>query len=190
MTDGSSILYVACTNGLHAISGENGEELWTTPGTSYGCTTPCVDQSRGWVYYQNDGNFYKLEAATGKVLVQQAVPLPNVCSSFNTVLVNDATGYFVLTRWHTDATRNTPWDCGIRVYDRDLNLVWAKKDLPYGKKATIATHPDFGRDCRNSSFTLPPDCFERPSGGTARCGAPPSRRSRAPSPVAQAEWEW
>lgn len=135
--DGSSILYVARSNGLHAISGENGEEMWATPGTSYGGTTPCVDQARGWVYYQNDGNVYKLDATTGKVLVHQTVPLPNVCSSFNTVLVNDATGYFVLTRWHTDATKNTQWDCGIRVYDRDLNLVWAKKDLPYGKKATI-----------------------------------------------------
>lgn len=135
--DGSAILYVACANGLHAISGEDGVELWTTAGASYGGTTPCVDQARGWVYYQNDGNIYKLEAATGKVLVHQSVPLPNVCSSFNTVLVNDATGYFVVTRWHTDATKNTPWDCGIRVYDQNLNLVWAKKDLPYGKKATI-----------------------------------------------------
>jgi hypothetical protein len=136
-SDRSQILYVACANGLHAISGEDGKELWGIAGTSYGGTTPCVDQAKGWVYYQNDGNLYKLEAESGKVLVHKAIAHPNVCSSFNTVLANDANGYFILTRWHTNATKNPQWDCGIRVFDRDMNLVWEKTGLPYGKKATI-----------------------------------------------------
>jgi hypothetical protein len=54
-----------------------------------------VDQAKGWVFYQNDGNVYKLEAETGRVIAHKDVPHPNVCSSFNTVLVNDAHGYFV-----------------------------------------------------------------------------------------------
>jgi outer membrane protein assembly factor BamB len=135
--DRSQILYVACSNGLHAISGENGQELWSIAGSSYGGTTPCVDQTNGWVFYQNDGNLYKLAAETGKVLVHLEVPHPNVCSSFNTVLANSPQGSYVLTRWHTDATKNAQWDCGIRVYDLNLKLVWEKSGLPYGKKATI-----------------------------------------------------
>lgn len=135
--DRSQILYVACANGLHAISGEDGHEIWSLAGTSYGGTTPCVDQAKGWVFYQQDGQVYKLAAETGAVLASRIVPHPNVCSSFNTVLAKDAHGYFVLTRWHTDARKNPQWDCGIRTYDQDLNLVWEKTGLPYGKKATI-----------------------------------------------------
>ena len=131
--DGSKIIFAACQNGLHAMSGETGEDLWFVARKSTGGITPCVDQAHGWVYYQRNGEVLKLRATDGKILESVAVPGPNVCISWNTVLVDDENGYFVATRWYGRPT----WDSALRIYDADLNLVWEKTRLPHGKKATL-----------------------------------------------------
>ena len=131
--DGSKIILMACQNGLHAMSGETGEDVWWVRERSTGGITPCVDQERGWVFYQCDGRVFKLRAADGEVLKSVDVPPPNTCISWNTVLVDDSHGYFVATRWYGKPT----WDSAIRVYDKDLGQVWERTGLPNGKKDTL-----------------------------------------------------
>jgi hypothetical protein len=131
--DGSKLILMACQNGLHAVSGETGEDLWWLNGRSTGGVTPCVDQQRGWVFYQADGRVLKLRAEDGHVLAEVSVERPKVCISWNTVLVDDAHGYFVATRWYG----KPEWDSALRVYDRDLRLVWERTGLPIGKKTTL-----------------------------------------------------
>ena len=131
--DGTAIIFTACQNGLHAISGETGEELWWINLRSTGGITPCVDQANGWVFYQRNGQVLKLRATDGEILKTALVAKPNVCISWNTVLVNDSHGYYVATRWYGAPA----WDSALRVYDADLNLVWEKTKLPHGKKSTL-----------------------------------------------------
>ena len=131
--DGSKIILMACQNGLHAMSGETGEDLWCIERRTTGGITPCVDQERGWVFYQCDGKVLKLRAEDGRVLAAAEVDRPNTCISWNTVLVDDPHGYFVATRWYG----KPEWDSAIRVYDKDLRLVWEKSALPIGKKSTL-----------------------------------------------------
>ena len=75
----------------------------------------------------------KINARDGAVLKSVTAGKPNRCMSWNTVLVDDEHGYFVATRWYGAPE----WDSALRVYDRDLNLVWEKTGLPHGKKATV-----------------------------------------------------
>ena len=131
--DGSKLILTACQNGLHATSGETGEDLWWVQRRTTGGITPCVDQQNGWVFYQCDGEVLKIRALDGEVLKTVPVDKPNRCISWNTVLVDDSHGYFVATRWYGAPE----WDSALRVYDKDLNLLWEHKDLPHGKKATI-----------------------------------------------------
>ena len=131
--DGSKLVMMACANGLHALSSETGEDVWWVKRSSTGGVTPCVDQSNGWVYYQCNGELLKLHAADGRVLGSVEVAKPNTCMSWNTVLVDDSFGNFVATRWYGKPV----WDSAIRVYDKDLNLVWEKTGLPNGKKDTL-----------------------------------------------------
>ncbi|HUT93807.1 MAG TPA: hypothetical protein VMY37_30370 [Thermoguttaceae bacterium] len=131
--DGSKIILMACQNGLHAMSGETGEDLWCIERRTTGGITPCVDQQRGWVFYQCDGKVLKIRAEDGHVLQAVEVDKPNICISWNTVLVDDPHGYFVATRWYG----KPEWDSAIRVYDKDLRLVWEKTALPIGKKSTL-----------------------------------------------------
>ena len=42
----------------------------------------------------------KLRASDGEILKTAEVDKPNVCISWNTVLVNDSHGYYVATRWY------------------------------------------------------------------------------------------
>jgi len=131
--DGSKLILTACQNGLHALSGETGEDLWWVQRRSTGGITPCVDQQNGWVFYQCDGQLLKIHAIDGAVAKTVPVDKPNRCISWNTVLVDDSHGYFVATRWYGAPE----WDSALRVYDKDLNLLWEHKKLPHGKKATI-----------------------------------------------------
>jgi hypothetical protein len=131
--DGSKLILMACVNGLHAMSSETGEDVWWVRRASTGGATPCVDQANGWVYYQPNGELLKLQAADGQVLKSVDVAEPNTCISWNTVLVSDSHGYFVATRWYGKPV----WDSALRVYDKDLNLVWEKTGLPHGKKDTL-----------------------------------------------------
>ncbi len=133
LDDGRQLILTACQNGLHAISGETGKDVWWLKERSTGGVTPCVDQERGWVFYQCNGKVLKVRATDGKVLKAATVGTPSVCISWNTVLVNDDHGYFVATRWYG----KPEWDSAIRVFDKDLNLVWKRTGLPIGKKDTL-----------------------------------------------------
>ncbi|MEX0643076.1 MAG: hypothetical protein WD468_10270 [Pirellulales bacterium] len=131
--DSSKLIFLACINGLHAMSSESGQEVWWHRCRGTGGVTPCVDQANGWTYYQCDGKLFKLSAATGDVLATVDVSEPHQCVSWNTVLVNDDYGDFVATYWHGAPQ----WDSAIRVYDQDLKTVWEKTGLPIGRKATL-----------------------------------------------------
>ena len=151
--DGSRIILTASANGLHALCGETGRELWWVKQGHAGGVTPCVDQKQGWVFYQCPGKVLKVRAADGEVLKSVAAGSPNRCMSWNTVLVDDAHGYFVATRWYGKPV----WDSAIRVYDADLNLLWERTGLPIGKKTTI-TYADgrlvsSGGNCWSKKYT-------------------------------------
>ena len=133
LNDGKQLILMACRNGLHAMSGETGENVWWLKEKSTGGVTPCVDQERGWIFYQCNGQVLKVHAADGTVLKSATVGTPNVCISWNTVLLEDEHGYFVATRWYG----KPEWDSAIRVLDKDLNLVWERTGLPIGKKDTL-----------------------------------------------------
>ncbi|NUQ65042.1 MAG: PQQ-binding-like beta-propeller repeat protein [Pirellulales bacterium] len=131
--DGSRLIFMSAANGLHALSGETGKEAWCVSRRSSGGVTPCVDQRGGWIYYQCDGQLLKVRAGDGAVLKSTSVAKPSSCVSWNTVLINDSHGYLVATYWYG----GNEWDGAIRVYDKDLALVWEKTGLPTGKKATL-----------------------------------------------------
>ncbi len=131
--DGSYLILVSCENGLHAISGEDGKEVWVIEREVRGGVTPCVDQDGGWIYYQCDGEIMKLQAADGSIVKSAKVDSPNKCASWNTVLIDDSHGHYIATYWYG----KPEWDSAIRVYDNELNQVWEKKSLPVGKKATL-----------------------------------------------------
>jgi len=131
--DGSKLLLASFRNGLHALSSETGEDVWWVKRRGTGGVTPCVDQRRGLVFHQCNGKVLKIRAVDGKVLKEVSVPRPNVCISWNTVLIDDARGYFVATRWYG----KPEWDSAIRVYDSDLKLMWERTGLPNGKKDTL-----------------------------------------------------
>lgn len=131
--DAVKILLMAAHNGLHANSAEDGKELWAVYGKTDGGVTPCVDQTAGLIYYQCSGELMKIRAQTGQVLKTVSVPDPSRCVSWNTVLVNDSHGHYIATYWYG----RPEWDSAIRVYDRDLNLVWERTGLPLYKKATL-----------------------------------------------------
>jgi len=130
---GSRIILAPAANGLHAMSAETGQDLWWVQQRKTHAVTPCVDQERGWVFYQCDGKVLKIRVQDGKILKSVGVAAPNRCMSWNTVLAKDAHGYFVATRWYG----KPEWDSAIRVYDQDLRLIWERKDLPVGKKSTL-----------------------------------------------------
>lgn len=131
--DGTKLILQSCPNGLHAMSSETGKDVWWVPQRSSGGVTPCVDQRRGWIFYQATGKILKIRAADGEVLAAVNVSSPNTCISWNTALVDDEHGYFVATRWYG----RPEWDSAIRVYDQDLKLVWERAGLPSGKKDTL-----------------------------------------------------
>lgn len=133
LKDKTQLILMACENGLHAMSGETGQEIWWVKETSSGGVTPAVDQKKGLVYYQCDGKLFKIKAENGEVLNSISVESPNNCVAWNTVLVNDSHGYFVATRWYG----KPEWDCAMRVYDGNPNLVWEHTGLPNGKKDTF-----------------------------------------------------
>lgn len=137
--DGSKLILVSCTNGLHAIT-ETGNEIWHVARSTSGGVTPCVDQAAGVVYYQYNQGVLKVDATSGEVLDSVMVPgTANICTSWNTVLVNDRYGYYIATYWrsHGSWSKKPEWNSVVRVYDTDLNLVWERTGLPIGNKATL-----------------------------------------------------
>lgn len=134
--DGSRLILMSASNGLHAMSGDTGRDEWRVPVAATGGVTPAVDQVNGWIFYQCSGNMMKLDARTGAVLKAVTVTQPAQCVAWNTVLTADLHGSFVATYW-IGPTDSNEWGSGIRVFDKDLNLVWEKTGIPAGKKATL-----------------------------------------------------
>jgi len=134
--DGSRLILMAAQNGLHAMSGGTGEDVWQVKLNAGGGITPAVDQSNGWVFYQGTGRLCKIDARTGAMLKSVAVPIPSRCAAWNTVLTADVHGSYVATYWISPTDANEAGSA-IRVYDEDLNLVWEKTGIPAGKKATL-----------------------------------------------------
>ena len=130
--DGSRLILTASSNGLHAMSGETGKDLWWVQQQSTGGITPCVDQAKGWIFYQCDGKVLKIRADDGRILQSVSVASPTTCMSWNTLLTNDSHGSFVATYWY-----DGKWNGAIRVYDKNLKLAWEKTRLPTGKKDTL-----------------------------------------------------
>jgi hypothetical protein len=46
-SDETRLIFMACQNGLHAMSGETGKDVWWVKQGSTGGITPCVDQKQG-----------------------------------------------------------------------------------------------------------------------------------------------
>jgi hypothetical protein len=134
--DGSRLILAANENGLHAISGETGKDVWSVSGTSAGAVTPAVDQANKWVFYQSKGLVHKIDATDGSVLKSVSVTNPTTSNVWNTVLTKDSHGSFVATHWY-DVPGNRRRQGAIRVYDEDLNLKWQKTGLPTGRKHTL-----------------------------------------------------
>ncbi|MGD8239571.1 MAG: PQQ-binding-like beta-propeller repeat protein [Armatimonadota bacterium] len=138
---GARLIFAASQNGLHALSGESGEEVWWVRARSTGGVTPCVDQQNGWVYYQPDGKLIKIRAADGEIIKSVPVGHPNRTVSWNTVLARDAHGYHIATYWFgfvdRDGKKKMQWNAAVRVHDAELNLLWERTGLPCPKKATL-----------------------------------------------------
>jgi outer membrane protein assembly factor BamB len=139
--DGSKLLLQAATNGLHAISAEDGSEVWWLERRTGGGATPCVDQAAGVAYYQIDGRVLKVRLADGAVLASAEVGPPNSVVSWNTVLVDDREEPLVATYWFGFSggrgEKGMQWNAAIRVFDAGLNLVWERTGLPAPKKSTL-----------------------------------------------------
>lgn len=135
--DKTKIILVSSKNGLHAISSENGEELWALNVPSTGGVTPAVDQERGAVYYQCDNSVYKINVLSGEVEKSFEIKKPySRCVSWNTILAEANGRKFITTYWYN-------FDDGkgaIRTFDAELNPLWEKVELTTSKKATLTYH--------------------------------------------------
>ncbi|MGM0493494.1 MAG: PQQ-binding-like beta-propeller repeat protein [Armatimonadota bacterium] len=139
--DGSKLLLQAATNGLHAISAEDGTEAWWLEAQTRGGATPAVDQDAGVAYYQIDGRVLKVRLADGAVLGSAEVGPPNSVVSWNTVLIDDREEPLVATYWFGfeggQGEKGMQWNAAVRVFDQNLSLVWERTGLPAPKKSTI-----------------------------------------------------
>lgn len=142
--DGSKLLLQASTNGLHALSAEDGTEVWWLKEKSTGGATPCVDQSAGVAYYQVDGKILKVNLNNGEVLNETKVGVPHNVISWNTVLVQDRGQPLIATYWFGlsggKGKTGMQWNAAIRVFDDALELKWERTGLPAPKKATLTYH--------------------------------------------------
>ncbi len=131
--DNTKIVFGSFCNGLHAFRLCDGEQVWHIKKWTKGGVTPCVDQKKRCVYYQCDGGVLRIDAKTGKIQKIVSVKAPHMTISWNTVLVDDHFGYYIVTYWYGANTGNG----AVRVYDRELRLVWERKNVCADKKATV-----------------------------------------------------
>jgi len=123
--DGLIIVLAKGSNGLHALSIEDGHELWFTPAQSWYSTIPAVDQKNRWIYSQSFERVEKIDAETGKVL-KSVYTIPDAMTTHsNTLLTDDEHGYFIAAaNWNGNLLNGD-----ITVYDSTLNVVWKKTRL-------------------------------------------------------------
>jgi hypothetical protein len=160
-------ILVESVYGLHCINLENGEKLWTFTNDGIDAviqgTTPAVDQTNGFIYYQANNRLYKINALNGAMIAKKVVASPAQVASGNTILVNDAHGYHILTFWYT----NSAYSGTIRCYDINLNLEWIVTGLNSTYKNCITyydgvvfngTGDNFGGDPETWYAGLQEDC--------------------------------
>jgi len=124
--DSNKYALASVGNGLHAISIEDGSELWHVPGDStYYHAVPAVDQKNKLIYYQSKSTLKKIDAETGIVL--DSVSTNRYSTHNNTLLVDDEYGYFIVTLWIPEY--NSLNYGLLSIYDKDLNLIWEKTDV-------------------------------------------------------------
>lgn len=124
------------SNGLHALSLENGKELWFAPAQSWYGTIPAVDQVNRLIYSQSFEEIKKIDAETGKVLKSAYTQPDALTTHANTLLVNDKYGYYIATvNWN-----GYVYDGTIVVYDSSLNVVWKK--TRYVERLTSISYHD------------------------------------------------
>lgn len=139
--DRTKLLLQVATNGLHAISAEDGTEVWWLEVETTGGVTPCVDQAAGVAYYQINGRVLKVNLSDGEIIASAKVAPPLHTVSWNTVLVNDRERPLIATYWFGMSggrgESGMQWNAAIRVFDTDLKLIWERTALPAPKKSTI-----------------------------------------------------
>jgi hypothetical protein len=120
--EGLTVVLAKGSNGLHAISIEDGTELWFTPAQSWYSTIPAVDQKNRWIYSQSFERVEKIEAETGRV-IKSIYTVPDAMTTHsNTLLADDEYGYYVATaNWNGNLLYGD-----ISVYDSTLKVVWKK----------------------------------------------------------------
>ncbi|MGV8092958.1 MAG: PQQ-binding-like beta-propeller repeat protein [Mangrovibacterium sp.] len=132
---GLSVILAKGSNGLHALSVEDGKELWFSPAQSWFGTIPAVDQVNRWIYSQSFEEIKKIDAETGKVLKSAYIRPEAMTAHTNTLLVNDRHGYYIATvNWngHVD-------EGNMIVYDSCLNVIW-KKDRYVERLSSLSYH--------------------------------------------------
>lgn len=136
-------ILVESNNGLHCLSLETGAELWAF--TSYGGDaiingqTPAVDQTNGFIYYQSYNRLWKLNALTGAVIDYTVITGQTLVASGNTILVDDANGYFIVCYYYA----NVAYGGAIKVFDENLDLVWEVTGLNTTYKNKLCYHDGF-----------------------------------------------
>ena len=125
--------------GLHCISADTGQQKWWfNPQGNMRGHTPAVDQDNGIIYFQTRHRLWKINALNGALIKFTAVnnPAGGGMGSGNTVLVNDAHGYFIATAYNDYVA----YGGGVKVYDQELNLVWQDTNLMLNLKTVMAYH--------------------------------------------------
>jgi hypothetical protein len=123
--DGLTVVLAKGSNGLHALSIEDGSELWFVPAQSWFSTIPAVDQKNRWIYSKSFERVEKINSETGRV-IKSIYTVPDAMTTHsNTLLADDDNGYYIATaNWNGNLLNGD-----ITVYDSTLNVVWKKARL-------------------------------------------------------------
>ncbi len=123
--EGQTVVLAKGSNGLHALSVEDGTEFWFAPSQSWFSTIPAVDQKNRWIYSQSFERVEKIDAETGRVM-KSIYTVPDAMTTHsNTLLADDEYGYYIATaNWNGNLLYGD-----ISVYDSMLKLVWKKPRL-------------------------------------------------------------
>ena len=121
--------------GLHCLNLETGAQLWWfDPQSNFLGLTPAVDQANGFIYYQTRNRLWKINALNGALLDYVALTSAGSMGSGNTILINDAHGYFVTQCSYTEEA----YGGVVKVFDANLDFVWEATGLNLCLKTVMA----------------------------------------------------